>query len=242
MLRAANQVGRRLLSFTHLLQFRVEGFLRPNAPWFDHQLDVYWQWPARLRSSFLERGVLNSLAIKDGARVLELCSGDGFNTTRFYSSRVASVIGLDADADAIAYANRLNAAPNVQFVLGDVMSDMPPGPFENIIWDSALDFFSEHDIGHILIEARNRLAPTGVLSGQVDQEEGIDYSFTKTQLPTAERLAEILSATFPHVLVRQTKDGARINYYFFCSQDEGALPFAELNNEVVVHRSSPAES
>src|SRR5690348_5482036 len=78
--RSANAAMRRLAARSHWLQYKVEGLLRPDAHWFDHELDVHWQWEAQQRSTFLERGVLNTLAMRKGARVLDLCCGDGFHT------------------------------------------------------------------------------------------------------------------------------------------------------------------
>ena len=236
-LRAINRAARWALSALHLLQYRTEGFLRPDAEWFDHQLDVYWQWPARRRSSFLERGVLSSLAINDGARVLDLCCGDGFYTARFYAPRAASVIGLDANPAAIAHAHRVNPAPNVQFVLGDVLGALPAGPFDNVIWDGALPHFSEHDVQRILTSVRHALRPGGVLSGQVPHEAGNPYSYFTTAFPDADSLAEVLGQAFPFAFIRQTTDGPRRNYYFFCSDDETRLPFSPGNTDVIVRSS-----
>ena len=110
LLRLINAGARRAVRTPHLLQFKVEGLLNPDAEWFDHQLDTYWQWPARHRGSFLERGVLNGLAIGTSARVLELCSGDGFNSSRFYAPRAQSVIGLDANREPRPCAPRESSA------------------------------------------------------------------------------------------------------------------------------------
>jgi hypothetical protein len=41
--RAVNAALRALNSASHHLQYRVEGFLRPSAEWFDHELDAQWQ-------------------------------------------------------------------------------------------------------------------------------------------------------------------------------------------------------
>src|SRR5580692_10395234 len=75
VVRAFNAALRALTSATHHLQYKVEGFLRPSAEWFDHEIDVQWQWVARQRSMFLERGVLNTLAIRPGAAILDACCG-----------------------------------------------------------------------------------------------------------------------------------------------------------------------
>jgi SAM-dependent methyltransferase len=233
-LKLINRAARRAVGTLHLLQYKVEGLLRPDAEWFDHQLDVYWQWPARRRASFLERGVLSGLTIRPGATVLELCSGDGFNCARFYASRAASVIGLDANGDAVAHARRVNAAPNVSYVQGDIRADLPSGPFDNVIWDAALTHFSDEEVERVLGGVRRVLRPGGVLSGHTDYEAGIDYSYAVTQLPDSESLADVLGRVFEHVYIRRSEDGPRVNYYFFCSDRADALAFSPQHPDVLV--------
>lgn len=206
----------------------------PDAEWFDHNLDVYWQWPARRRSSFLERGVLSSLAIQPGAKVLELCSGDGFNCARFYAPRAASVIGLDANSDAVGHARRMNSAPNVSYVEGDIRRELPEGPFDNVIWDAALTHFSDDDVQRILTSVRGALQPGGVLSGHADYEAGSDYHYALIRLPDSETLAEVLSRVFPYVHIRRTHEGPRVNYYFFCSDRVEGLPFSPQHHDVLI--------
>jgi hypothetical protein len=46
-LRALNARLRQLTAATHHLQYKVAGFLRPSAEWFDHENDAKWQWAPR---------------------------------------------------------------------------------------------------------------------------------------------------------------------------------------------------
>ena len=238
-LRLTNALARRGVGFLHLLQFKVEGFLRPDAEWFDHQLDVYWQWPALGRSSFLERGVLNSLAIKPGGRVLELCSGDGFNSSRFYATHASSVLGLDNNREALNHARRVNCAPNVRFDRADIREPLPPGPFDNVIWDAALTHFVEPDVKCILTNVKKILTPAGVFSGYTNYEPASDYSYDMLNLPNADSLAAILINAFSHVYIRQSSEGERMNYYFFCSTAAEALPFSPKHPDVLAQYAAP---
>jgi len=66
-----------------------------NGPWsrsgvFDHFLTSYYVWPQTRTPLWLERGIFGLLAMRQGARVLELCCGDGFNAYHFYSIRAAA--------------------------------------------------------------------------------------------------------------------------------------------------------
>src|SRR3954453_910395 len=158
-LRLFNRLVRSFSSLTHHFQLRVEGLLRPHGEWFDHYVDSNRQWSATGRSSFLERGVFSNLVIRPGASVLELCSGDGFNTKHFYSGRAERVVGVDANGEAVAHARRTNAAGNVSYELCDIRETLPDGPFDNVVWDSALHHFTPQETGHILALVKDRMTP-----------------------------------------------------------------------------------
>ena len=226
-LRAANSLVRRIAAGSHRLQYKVEGFLRPSAEWFDHEVDAHWQWPTRGRATFLERGVLNSLAIRPGGEVLELCSGDGFNTGRFYAARAAHVLAIDHNAHALSHARRHHARPNVEYRLGDIRGGLPQGPFDNVIWDSAIHHFTLEDAALVLSAVHGALRSDGLLSGYTEIEPADSYAYTLTHFTDPQGLAALLSGEFPHVAVIETPDPLRRNLYFFAADELAALPFAE---------------
>jgi SAM-dependent methyltransferase len=224
--RRVNGVLRATSARSHQFQYKVEGFLKPSAEWFDHEIDVHWQWVARQRSMFLERGVLNTLAIRSGAQVLELCCGDGFNAHRFYAERAERVLAVDHDPAALAHARRFHARPNVEYRSCDVLQDLPEGSFDNIIWDSAMHHFSLSEVAVILASAHRSLTPDGVLSGYtlIDPEE--DYAFARLRFENADALADVLAGEFAHVAVLETAEALRRNVYFFASDVAARLEFA----------------
>jgi SAM-dependent methyltransferase len=232
-LRALNHVIRALSSLTHLLQLRAEGLLRPQREWFDHYLDSNWQWGARGRSTFLERGVFSSLVIRPGARVLELCSGDGFNTRHFYAGRAARVVAVDASPEAVAHARRHNAASNVSYELCDVREGLPEGPFDNVVWDGALHHFTRQEAERVLALVKERMAPQAVLSGYTDVED-VPYAFRKLDFRDKADVAELLGPAFMHVMVLETPDPERINVYFFASDSRERLPLHQHSPTVIV--------
>ena len=226
-LRTVNSLIRRVAAGSHRLQYKVEGFLRPSAEWFDHEVDAHWQWPAQGRSTFLERGVLNSLAIRPGGEVLELCCGDGFNTGRFYAARAARVLAIDHNTQALAHARRHHARPNVEYRLGDILGELPQGPFDNVIWDSAIHHFTSEDAARVLSSVHGALGAGGLLSGYTEIEPDESYAYTLTHFTDPQGLAALLSAEFAHVAVIETPDPLRRNLYFFAADELSALPFAE---------------
>jgi SAM-dependent methyltransferase len=226
-LRAVNALLRRIVAASHHLQYKVEGLFRPSAEWFDHEIDAQWQWPARGRATFLERGVLNALAIRPGGEVLELCCGDGFNTARFYSARAGHVLAIDHNEQALAHARRHHARPNVEYRPGDIRGQLPEGPFDNVIWDAAIHHFTLVEAAEILGSVHGVLREGALLSGYTVIEPGDSYAYARTHFRDPQGLAELLSGEFAHVAVIETPDPLRRNLYFFAADDAAALPFAE---------------
>ncbi|MEA2214473.1 MAG: hypothetical protein QOK19_34 [Solirubrobacteraceae bacterium] len=226
-LRTANALLRRISAAGHRLQYRLEGFLRPAAEWFDHEVDVQWQWPAMGRSSFLERGVLSALAIRPRSEVLDLCCGDGFYASRFYAARASRVVAIDLNESAISHARRHHARANIEYRLGDIRDELPAGPFDNVIWDSAIHHFTLAEAAIVLASLHRCLRDDGVLSGFADIEPDSRYPYVHMELADASALADLLAAEFAHVAVVETLDGGRQNLYFFASDVRARLPFAE---------------
>jgi SAM-dependent methyltransferase len=226
-LRRLNAGLRAVSAGSHGLQYKVEGFLRPSAEWFDHEIDVQWQWVARQRSMFLERGVLNTLAIRPAGQILEICCGDGFNAHRFYAERGARVLAVDHNDEALRQARLFHARPNVEYRSWDIRQGIPEGPFDNVIWDAAMHHFRLREVTAILASVRRSLASGGVLSGYTVIEPGTDYSFSRLRFADPESLAELLEVEFAHVAVLETPDPLRRNLYFFASDVQEALPFAQ---------------
>lgn len=213
----ASAAHRRLL----LAQWR----LAPTPDHFDHHIDLYHQWLKNRNPLWLERGIFSLLALKGGA-VLELACGDGFNARNFYSLKSQRVVGCDIDPAALATARRKNAAPNIEYVPADIRVALPPGSFENIVWDFAfplVQYFDPAQIDGILRLIRASLAPDGILSGYTlasqDTATGPANAYDFRRL---EDLQGFLQPHFRHVVVFETIYPGRHNFYFWAS--DGVLP------------------
>jgi SAM-dependent methyltransferase len=79
----------------------------PQPEFFDHQIDLYYQWLDKKDSLWTERGVFSSLVLK-GGNVLELACGDGFNARNFYSLKSKQIVACDFDSSAIKTAKKKN--------------------------------------------------------------------------------------------------------------------------------------
>jgi SAM-dependent methyltransferase len=208
--------------------FWAQWRLPPNPEFFEHKIDLYHSW-LRTRSSFwVERGVYSGLALKPGADVLELCCGDGFNAYAFYSKKAKSIVAVDFDPKAIALAARNFRAANVTFQVADIRTQMPKGDFDNIVWDAAIEHFTESEIASLMQQIRQRLArKQGILSGYtlVERDDGEKHLHQhEYEFRSKEDLARFLTPHFPHVTVFETVYPERHNLYFWAS--EGTIPFA----------------
>lgn len=226
-LRWLNAGMRRLAEGSHWLQYKAEGGLLGEVEWFDHEVDLYWQWPRRARSEFLDRGVLMAASMGPDDRVLELCSGDGFYAQRFYAPRARTVLALDHNAHAVRYARRVHSASNVRYEIADIAREMPAGPFEHVVWNGALSHFTATEIAYVLSSSATALVPAGLLCGFIDVDPDAVYGYTKIRLADAADLAAHLTPHFAHVAVLESQDQVRRNLHFFASDDRAAILLSE---------------
>ena len=236
--RALSAMSRRVDSSVHKLQFLIEWGV-DNPEHFDHFLEQHYSWRKDKYSIGWERGVLSSIALQRGdrgtlPRVLELCCGDGFNTLHFYSVHVASITAVDFDNDAISNARKRNSARNIDYQLCDIRTQIPAGPFDNIIWDAAIEHFTDEEVEGIFFQVKNSLVPGGLLSGYTLLEAddgGMHLHQHEREFTSKADLARLLSPHFKNVHVLQTAMPTRENLYFFASN--GPLPFEDSKNLII---------
>ena len=218
-------IARRWVSGAHRRLMAVQWDITPQPEFFDHQIDLFYQWLTTRNSLWLERGVFGSLALQ-GRRVLEIACGDGFNARNFYSLRSESIIACDFDPKAIKTAQEKNSAPNIEFLLADIRTHMPEGRFENIIWDAAIEHFTPDEITNILSGIKIRLTDDGILSGYtiVEKTDGTkSLSHHEYEFKSKEDLLRFFKPHFSNVTVFETEYTVRHNLYFWAS--DGVLPF-----------------
>jgi len=229
--RGLSKLTRGLTASAHRLQYKLEWEWGEGTPeYFDHHIDAFYQWHAQRQSFPWERGVYSSLALQATRtdrlpRVLELCCGDGFNTYHFYSSQAESIIAMDFDTEAIGTARRNCSAPNITYRLGDIRTNMPVGTFDNIIWDAAIEHFTEEEITTLMSSLKERLVPGGIVSGYtiVEPEHGGKHLHQhEYEFHDKADLARFLEPWFANVQVWETVFPTRTNLYFFAS--DGELP------------------
>ncbi|MEO8005022.1 MAG: class I SAM-dependent methyltransferase [Betaproteobacteria bacterium] len=232
--RKLNALLRRITAFTHRVQYLIEWGTTPTPIWFDHFLDQYYLWPKTGNPLGWERGIFGLLAMRQGARVLELCCGDGFNSRHFYSNRAGTITAIDFNPEAIAFAQRHNFAPNLKYLVADIRTEIPEGSFDNIVWDAGIDYLTEQEIDAVMAGIKARLKSGGILSGYTILEfgrgklaHGNRYDFKSKQ-----DLVRFLRPHFANVQVLETIYPTRHNLYFFAADSE--LPFDASWNRMIV--------
>ena len=218
---------------SHKRLLRIQWNSVRNPEFFDHSIDLYYQWLETKNPLWLERGVFGGLALKGGS-VLELSCGDGFNAKNFYSLRSQKIIACDFDPKAIKTAKSKNSAQNVDFVLADIRTDMPKGVFDNIVWDCAIEHFTEKEIDDIMKDIQSRLAKDGILSGYtlVEKDDGTKHLHQhEYEFKSKEDLIRVFEPYFTNVTVFETIYPSRHNLFFWASN--GILPMSsEWKNKI----------
>ena len=179
----------------------------------------------------MERGVFSNFAIRQGAEVLDLCCGDGFNAYYFYSIRSRRVVSVDFDAYVIKWAKRNNSAKNIEYKVCDIRNEFPEGLYDNVIWDAAIEHFTADEIKEIMPNIKKALRDNGVLSGHTIMESitGVKHLHQhEYEFHDKEDLLQFLKPWFNKVHVFTTHYDDRINLYFYAT--DSSLPFETEQN------------
>lgn len=221
-------LSRKLATRTHQLQYKIEWGDEKTPEWFDHFIDHYYLAEAQKNFIYAERGVFNLLAIKQGATVLDLCCGDGYNSNHFYSKRADKITAIDFDPKAIKHARKHNQCNNIEYNLGDIRTDIPEGFYDNILWDAGISHFTSVETHTIMRTINSRLGDTGILSGYTiaGRNDGTkSLSYHEHEYSSKMELLEFLKPFFKNVKIFETNYPERKNFYFFASN--AILPFDE---------------
>lgn len=224
------QISRRVAANAHRLAMEWEWGRPPEwkskrrPEFFNHHQDLFYVWLKSRNSLSWERGVFSGLCLQ-GGRVLDLCCGDGFYARNFYSLRSREVVACDIAPQAIAYARRHNAGPNIFYQLCDIRRDFPGGSFENIVWDAAIEHFTLPEIAGLLPRIKSALTPGGILSGYTvaEKKHGKQHPEHEHEFRSQEDLRDLFRPHFRNVVVFETLYPKRHNLYFWAS--DAPLPF-----------------
>jgi SAM-dependent methyltransferase len=141
-----------------------------------------------------------ALPLCEGRDVLDAGCGVGYGTA-FLAGRARSVVGVDLDRDAIAYAQRRYAAPNVDFRTGDVQAlDLPDDAVDVVCSFETIEHVPDREA--FLAEVRRVLRPGGAFVVSTPRAERTELRpanpFHEVELAPADFEA-LLRTRFPEV-------------------------------------------
>ncbi len=119
-------------------------------------------------------------------------------------------------------------ASNLKFIHGDIRYDFPKGNYSNIVWDAAIEHFTQDEISQIMFNIKSNLAPDGILSGYTIKESESGHKHLhqhEYEFHDKEDLARFLTPKFKNVHVFETIFPERTNLYFYAT--DGKLPFEQ---------------
>jgi len=103
----------------------------------------------------------------------------------------------------------------------EIRDGLPSGPFDNIVWDAAIEHFTEAEIDKLLREIVGLLGPDGILSGYTLTEAADgkrSNALHEYEFKDKEDLRRFLTPHFKFVKVWETIYPTRHNLYFVASQ------------------------
>jgi cyclopropane fatty-acyl-phospholipid synthase-like methyltransferase len=103
---------------------------------------------------------------------------------------------------------------------------MPIGLFDNVIWDAAIEHFTEIEINEIMKNIKSRLKSNGILTGYtiLEQSNGEkSLSHHEREFKSKDDLKSFFEPHFKNIKVFETIYPSRHNLYFYAS--DGILPF-----------------
>ena len=213
-LRISQRIAASLAGLFFIKDWQLEANGRPQ--FFKHQMNLArwafepWRW------SFVARGVYAREVMFRGCKVLDLCCGDGSYSYLFFSDIAGSVVAVDVDPQAVAYAKKYNSSSNISFERLDIVREaLPKERFDIVVWNAAVCYFTEEEIGIVLRKIIAVGAPGMKLVGMLPKANGwIDH---KTEFSDLTVLEEFLSRYFESVVLRQLDEGTVTSFYFLVS-------------------------
>lgn len=206
-------------------QFLHDVYFRDGAPsWFDHRIDLYYQWPNNL--FWLERGILPRKYLFEGCKILDLFCGDGFYSRYFHSTIAGHIDALDKDPSAIEHAQRFHSHPKINYHTLDITHDeLPLSHYDIVLWFEGIEHLTEEECGIIFGRIKNVIGDEGLLFGSTpiinEADKGKGNWEHKYEFTSCNQLLIFLNNYFKDVMVDTTiyptlEGGQRKTAYFTC--------------------------
>ena len=198
-----------------------------NLPhFFDHRIGSFEFATGESHGYSYYRGYFAAELVRDGDRVLDIGTGDGFFAKRFFAPRASLVHSLDVEPSAIEHAGRFNAAPNIEYRVADATRDpFPAASYDVAVWDGALGHFAPETSHAVLGKISAALDDDGVFAGsETLGRSGHDHL---QFFDTLDDLGRLFAPHFPHVELKEiayeVPSGPRREAFWRCSRSAERL-------------------
>ena len=219
------EINRNVSYNVHNLKLLCDFLIAPTTQFTDHYLNQFFLMSAFKRTWWAEGPSVCGLAIEPGARILDLGCGTGYYTDVFYSPFASEIVGIDIDPRAIETARRMHPGKNIRYELMDFRKELPPGPFDVVIWTPTIIAYSPPEVDALMKMLKSVMSERGRLCGFTGIEA--DHAGPDILWHDMHSLAERLSPYFKNVRsferLHTTIQPPRHALYFYAS--DGVLPF-----------------
>lgn len=205
------ELGRRASA----LLYEARSDVKPDIDWFDHRHHLL-NPPIEFVDFWAASGdnVVPKIPI-DGT-VLDLCCGDGFYDYHFYRHRTKSILGIDINERAIAFAQREHAAPNIKYIIGDVLSyPLQSNCYDVVVCRGAIEHFVENDQLDLFGRIRDTLRPNGWFCGDTVTPINLNEAH-KHEWTSEKEMRDALAAVFHSVETDALVSRTRTTLFWRC--------------------------
>ncbi|MCO6429987.1 MAG: class I SAM-dependent methyltransferase [Deltaproteobacteria bacterium] len=190
-----------------------------SPEWFDHR--HHFLNPDRFCNDYWTLSVDNVTRVLPlGAKLLNLCSGDGFYDYYFFRRRAAEITAVDFNQPAHSQAVRLHKAENITYLYENVLTYQPHSQYyDTVVIRGAIEHFSEEHQLHIYKMAQKALKPGGWFVGDTVanvEQEGKLLGWHETEWRNEDEMRASLSKVFSHVETNSVTSEDRITLLWRC--------------------------
>lgn len=218
----ANYYLRKVTSRSHKLQLNRQWGNNKRHMWFDRNL-AFYTIDSNDCTNYTERIAFSTFFLHEKATSLELGFGDGYSAGNYLARNSTKFVAVDNDVSAFKSVKKNYSSISHVFVLDDYLVNFPPGTYTNVIWDAGIGYFDNEDRNKILVNIKECLSGTGILTGFTIRD-GVNTHNTYRFLPKSkEELLQWLNPYFKYVTIIEKNlnpnENTEKGYFFACTDD-----------------------
>ncbi|MBU2473240.1 MAG: class I SAM-dependent methyltransferase [Candidatus Omnitrophica bacterium] len=198
----------------------LEKWEKMHVSFFDHRIDEL-NWPENI--FWIERGAFARLYMDKGAKILDLCCGDGYFSEIFWAPAASHIDAVDRNNKALTLAKCEHPHLVITHHKIDILREpFPDSGYDMVCFFEAIEHFSSQNAAGILKEIKQSLKPGGVLVGPtplIEPEMRGKGNFEHAnEFIESHSLETFLAEVFTDVETFETYHPNRKTIYFKCKK------------------------